>query len=98
MLLAGLTIPEVQAQAAIPGAESRDANSTAHQPEVVQKNSSQTVEQGSFPIPVEKPTDPAAPAASQTLAVLSPMVRLPGRLDDNDAAAMPFTKACAGQI
>ncbi|MBC7964957.1 MAG: hypothetical protein H7Z17_03440, partial [Fuerstia sp.] len=85
-LLAGLTIPEVKGLTTIPDAEPRDANSTTHQQEVVQKDSSQMGEQASFLIPVERQTDPAAPAAGQTLAVLSPMVRLPGSLDDHEAA------------
>ena len=85
-LLAGLTMPQLKGLAATSGAEPQDAGPGMHQPDVVRTNSSPTLEPGSSLNPVERQTGPADPRADQTLAVLSPMVRLASGMDDNETA------------
>ena len=85
-LLAGLTMPQLKGLAATSGAEPQDAGPGMHQPYVVRTNSSPTLEPGSSLNPVERQTGPADPRADQTLAVLSPMVRLASGMDDNETA------------
>ena len=82
-LLAGLSHPELRRQAAIPAAEPSHTNSTTHSPESVQKHANRTAEHGLLPIPVGSQPDRAAQTAGQMPGML---VRLSGRLDDNEAA------------